>query len=98
MRKDEVLTKLNEIERLLRGKDDKPLNVTQASQYLGISNSQLYKLTSQKKIPCYKPSGKYLYFFKYELDLWIRNVEDWEKRKDNSDNNTQNEDDEEPPP
>ena len=66
-----VLTKLSEIEKLLIRKDDTPINFVQAAQYLSISHSHLYKLTSQRKIPFHKPSGKYLYFFKRELDEWI---------------------------
>ena len=66
-----VLTKLNELEKLFRHNNDTPLNFVQAAQYLSISHSHLYKMTSQRKIPFHKPSGKYLYFFKHELDAWI---------------------------
>ncbi|MHB8579912.1 MAG: helix-turn-helix domain-containing protein [Ignavibacteriaceae bacterium] len=66
-----VLTKLNELEKLLKRNHDTPLNFVQAAQYLSISHSHLYKMTSQRKIPFHKPSGKYLFFFKYELDAWI---------------------------
>ena len=66
-----VLTKLNELEKLFRHNNDTPLNFVQAAQYLSISHSHLYKMTSQRKIPFHKPSGKYLYFFKHELDEWI---------------------------
>ena len=73
MHEQEILLKLTEIENLLRGKQSDLLNLNQAAQYLSISNSQLYKYTSQRKIPFHKPAGKYLYFFKGELDLWIIN-------------------------
>ncbi len=66
-----ILTKLNELETLFKRNNDTPLNFVQAAQYLSISHSHLYKMTSQRKIPFHKPSGKYLYFFKYELDEWI---------------------------
>lgn len=42
-----------------------------ACQYLGVSDSHLYKLTSQKKIPFYQPTGKKVYFKKSEIDEWI---------------------------
>ncbi|MCL5028151.1 MAG: helix-turn-helix domain-containing protein [Bacteroidetes bacterium] len=71
MHEQEILLKLTEIENLLRGKQTDLLNLNQAAQYLSISNSQLYKYTSQRKIPFHKPAGKYLYFFKHELDEWI---------------------------
>ncbi len=71
MSKSKILLLLEEIQSLLKEKESKLLNATEAAQYLSISNSHLYKLTSQRKIPFHKPSGKYLYFFKRELDEWI---------------------------
>ncbi|MHB8336121.1 MAG: helix-turn-helix domain-containing protein [Ignavibacteriaceae bacterium] len=70
---DLIETNLREIKNLLRGKNDTPFNFVQAAKYLSISQSHLYKLTSHRKIPFHKPTGKYLYFFKNELDLWIVN-------------------------
>ena len=71
MHEQEILLRLTEIENLLRGKQTDLLNLNQAAQYLSISHSQLYKYTSQRKIPFHKPAGKYLYFFKHELDEWV---------------------------
>ena len=34
----------------------------EACMYIGVSESMLYKLTSGKEIPHYKPRGKMLYF------------------------------------
>ena len=45
----------------------------EACFYLGISMSQLYKLTSAHTIPHYKPRGKQVYFCKQELDEWMKN-------------------------
>lgn len=67
----EILNRLQAIETLLKVKDDKPLNFVEATNYLSCSQSHLYKLTRKKKIPCHKPNGKYLFFFKDELDSWI---------------------------
>lgn len=47
------------------------LTFKEASEYTGISKSYLYKLTSAKKIPHYKPIGKLIYFEKDELDSWL---------------------------
>lgn len=98
---DEVLKKLHKIETLLKEKDNKPLNLVEAANYLSISQSHLYKLTSQRKIPCHKPNGKYLYFFKYELDEWIREkTEEGDRAKDAKSGSTEDEqdDDESEPP
>lgn len=49
----------------------KVLTFLEACRYLGISESLLYKLTSTKEVPHYKPRGKMLYFDKEELDHWL---------------------------
>ncbi len=67
----QISKQLDQIQSLLKQKDSKPLNFIEAAQYLSISHSTLYKLTYQRKIPCHKPTGKVLYFFKHELDEWI---------------------------
>lgn len=47
-----------------------PLN--EAAEFLKISKSCLYKKTSQKQIPYYKPLGcKRIYFRKAELEEWL---------------------------
>jgi len=83
MHEQEILLRLTEIENLLRGKQTNLLNLNQAAEYLSISHSQLYKYTSQRKIPFHKPAGKYLYFFKDELDGWIHQ-NDEQKSEDGS--------------
>lgn len=44
----------------------------EASKFLNLSKSYLYKLTSGGLIPHYKPQGKMLYFEKVELEEWLR--------------------------
>lgn len=46
------------------------LTASEASAYLGMSESYLYKLTSSKQIPYYKPNGKLIYFNRKELCAW----------------------------
>jgi len=65
-----ILEKLTSIENLLKGKD-RPLTFEEAADYLDLSKSYLYKLTSSNKIPHYKPLGKRLFFDKSELDSWL---------------------------
>lgn len=48
------------------------LNFNEASRYLDISESHLYKLTSTKQIPHFCPQGKRLYFNRLELDVWLQ--------------------------
>ncbi len=48
------------------------LNVDETIVYLQLSRSCLYKKTSQKQIPYYKPPGcKQIYFRKTELEEWL---------------------------
>ena len=74
----EIFEKLLDLEKLLKRKNDhdhqptsKPLNFKEACAYLGYAPSYLYKLTYQKIIPHYKPTGKIIFFSKIELDDWI---------------------------
>ena len=48
------------------------LSFDEASKFLNLSKSYLYKLTSGNLIPHYKPQGKMLYFEKTELEAWLR--------------------------
>ena len=48
------------------------LNLNEASKYLDISPSHLYKLTSTRQIPHFCPQGKKLYFKRDELDQWLQ--------------------------
>ena len=63
------------------------MNIGQASTFLSISKSGLYKHTSQRTIPHFK-RGKKIYFKKHELIAWItetkkltldEQIVEWEK-------------------
>lgn len=47
------------------------LSFEEASRFLNLSKSYLYKLTSGNLIPHYKPQGKMLYFEREELEAWL---------------------------
>jgi len=70
-----ILNELKELKGMLIEQNllrKEVLNFNEACDYLDISNSHLYKLTSQKKIPHYCPQGKRLYFNRVELDRWLQ--------------------------
>ena len=46
-------------------------DIEKASKYLGLSKSQIYRLTSQNQIAYYKPNGKKVYFYKQDLDDYV---------------------------
>ena len=76
----EFLT-LNELRELIREivsyeldkQGRKPImDIKEASKYLSISSKTMYKWIQEKKIPCYRPSGK-VYFKLQELENFIFN-------------------------
>ncbi len=67
----EILEKLNNIERLLLEQSEQVLSFKQACEYLDLSHSALYKLTSKAEIPHSKPNGKRIYFSKRDLVAWL---------------------------
>ncbi|SMO83615.1 helix-turn-helix domain-containing protein [Gracilimonas mengyeensis] len=70
MKTTELDERLSRIEDLLLSQKT-VLNFDETAVYTGLSKSHLYKLTSTGGIPCYKPTGKKLYFDKEELDEWM---------------------------
>lgn len=67
---NEIKAQLLRIEELTLAGIKAVLNITEASQFTGISKAQLYRLTSEKRIPHYKKNNK-LYFKKTELENWM---------------------------
>ena len=63
--------RVSELEKMLFLTKD-VLSFDEASIFLNLSKSYLYKLTSGNLIPHYKPLGKMLYFEKTELEAWLR--------------------------
>lgn len=52
----------------------KVLTFDEAASYMGMSKSCLYKMTSQKIVPHYKPNGKMIYFEREELESYLLSV------------------------
>jgi excisionase family DNA binding protein len=47
------------------------LSLEETAIYLGLSKSTLYKLTSQRVIPFFTPTGRKILFSKDDLDNWV---------------------------
>jgi excisionase family DNA binding protein len=62
--------RLDRIERLLTNSKE-VLTFEEACEYMGVSRSFLYKLTSRRQIPHSKPNGKMIFFEKKKLNLWL---------------------------
>ncbi len=78
-----LLEKLNRIEKLIQEltaknvhevaqpvTERKWMNVQQVAEYLSLSTSSIYKLSSNMEIPLVK-KGKLLYFLKEDIDNWL---------------------------
>ena len=48
------------------------LTVEETSRFMDIARSSLYKMTSDRSIPFYRPNGKMIYFEKSDILAWIR--------------------------
>ncbi len=62
--------RLSKIESLLLSQK-KVLNLDEVAVVTGLSKSHLYKLTSNGKIPHYKPNGKFIFFDRNEIEDWL---------------------------
>ena len=69
--KKSIEERIEELEALVYATKN-VLSFDEASKYLNLSKSYLYKLTSAQQIPHYKPQGKRIYFEKDALDAWLR--------------------------
>ena len=62
--------RLTNLERINQGAKT-ILTLEEVAKYTNYSKSYIYKLTSRREIPCYKPNGKQLYFKRTEIDEWL---------------------------
>lgn len=60
-----------QIARLAAIQNKPMLSFKEAAAYLGVTTSTLYKHTSSRTIPHYKPNGKLVCFRKVDLDAWL---------------------------
>ena len=65
-----IEARLYSIELMLLG-TKKVFTLEELASYSGLSKSYLYKLTSTKQIPHYKPNGKHIYFDRDEINSWL---------------------------
>ena len=82
---DLIMQKLERIESLLEEQvllKKEVLDFNDACQYLKLSSSHMYKLTSSQSIPHFRPNGKKLYFKRSELNDWLLNYLQKEFQKD----------------
>jgi excisionase family DNA binding protein len=47
------------------------LTIDECAMFTGYSRNYIYRLTSQRAIPCYKPGGGKICFRKSEIERWM---------------------------
>ena len=67
----ELQSRVNRLENLCFNAKE-VLNLEEASAFLGIAKSTLYKMTHQNILPYFKPAGKLIFFEKRALLDWVR--------------------------
>jgi len=67
----ELREQIDELKRLLISGTKEVLNIDECSMLTGYSKNFLYKLTSQRAIPFYKPLGGSIRFKKSEVEDWL---------------------------
>ena len=68
----QINERLDKIERLVLIGSKDVLTMEEVSLMTGFSQSKLYRMTSSKTIPHYKPLGGKLFFDKTEIENWLR--------------------------
>jgi excisionase family DNA binding protein len=53
---------------MINSKSQKPMGVTEAAEFTGLSKAYIYKLVHLGKMPCYKPWGGRVFFKQAELE------------------------------
>ena len=69
-----TIQELNEVKEAVQmaGLSNKKfLTFDEATSFIGVSKSCLYKLTSSGGISHYKPRGKMIYFDRLEIESWL---------------------------
>lgn len=67
----ELTKRLARLESLLLTGTKEVLTLEECSIFTGYSKNHLYRLTSQRAIPFYKPMGGTIYFKKQEVEEWL---------------------------
>lgn len=68
--KEQILERLEQIERYTLLGVKNVLNLEDVALLTGLSKSHLYKLTCSRQIPHYKQNGKQMWFDKSEIEAW----------------------------
>lgn len=66
----EITSRLERIERKMIAQKE-VLSMDELVEYTGWKKSHIYRMTSQRSIPFYKPMGGNIFFKRSEIDEWL---------------------------
>lgn len=66
-----IIEQLNELKRLILMGAKTVLSVEDMCLLLGTTRGNVYRMTSQRQIPFYKPQGGKIYFKREEVESWL---------------------------
>ena len=69
---NQINERLSKIERLVLLSSKDVLTIEEVSIMTGFTVSNIYRMTSNKTIPYYKPLGGKIFFDKAEIENWLR--------------------------
>lgn len=67
----QLTERLDRMERLIISGNKEVLTLEECAAYTGYTKNHLYRLTSTRAIPFYKPMGGKIVFRKSEIDNWL---------------------------
>ena len=67
----ELTQKIDSLKKLVISGMKEVLTLDECIAFTGLSRDHLYRLTSKRLIPFYKPMGGHIYFKKSELENWL---------------------------
>ena len=69
---ERIMEELAEIKTLTLLASKNVLTIDDVSLLTGVSRSTIYKMTSKKLLPHYKPNSKLLFFNRKEIEEWAQ--------------------------
>ena len=67
----QVLSRLDDIEEKIRLGNADTYTTEELAKVLGISKTEIYKMTAKNEIPCHRPTGRRLIFKRKEINRWV---------------------------
>ena len=67
----ELTAQIDELRKLIVAGSKEVLSIEECATFTNLSVAHIYRLTSQRSIPFYKPLGGKIYFKKSEIVNWL---------------------------